>query len=152
MDLIRFNRLEWADREVSLPHQATPGSTGLDIYANLPPSYRDKGVYLNPRDWNVVPTGFTMDIPIGMDVQIRSRSGLSVKYGVVVLNAPGTIDSDYKEEVEIVLLNHGTGGGFRVDHGTRIAQMVVSTYILPFDHEVPEPQVRIGGFGSTGER
>ncbi|WP_375174875.1 dUTP diphosphatase [Pseudooceanicola sp.] len=141
--------VEGADREMALPGYATPGAAGADLRAN----FADRGsIALQPGARALVPTGLRMGIPDGYEVQVRPRSGLALKHGVTLANAPGTIDSDYRGEVGVILVNLGDAP-FVVIHGERIAQMIVA----------PVEQARFsvvgrlddtargaGGFGSTG--
>lgn len=150
--LIRVLREPWADPAVSLPGYETAGAAGADLRANLRPEDRESGFTLEQMHRALVPTGLRVEIPEGFEVQIRPRSGLALKFGVTVLNAPGTIDSDYRGELGVVLVNLGAEP-FVIGHGDRIAQMIVA----------PAPQARFdlverlgetvrgeGGFGSTG--
>ena len=100
----------------------------------------------------MIPTGIKMDIPVGYEVQVRPRSGLAAKHGVTVLNSPGTIDSDYRGEVKVILINHGKDA-FVVNSGERIAQFVISKVIqadFVLSDELSESERGEGGFGSTG--
>ncbi len=130
------------------PFYATANSAGADLYAAIL-----EDVILKPLKRAVVPCGFSMAIPRDFEAQIRSRSGLSAKNGVVVLNAPGTIDSDYRGEIKAIMINMGTEP-FTITRGMRIAQMVIApiiqaTWDLDWqDHY--ETVHRGGGFGSTG--
>lgn len=130
-----------------MPTKATEGSAGYDLYARLPFS-----VELRPLDRMLVPVGFMISLPQGMEAQIRPRSGLAIKRGVTVLNAPGTVDSDYRGEVGVVLYN-ASPVSFWVDDGARIAQMVLSHVPATTLAEVSiidETERGDGGFGSTG--
>ena len=144
--------LSWddgADRDLPLPHYATAGAAGADLCANLPGR---APVTLAPGARALVPTGLRMAIPAGHEVQIRPRSGLALKHGVTLVNAPGTIDSDYRGPVGVILVNLGDVP-FEVTHGMRIAQMVVAPVTAArFDLvEALEDTARgTGGFGSTG--
>ena len=135
--------------EVLTPKYETSGSSGMDIAA-----YIDKDIVINSGDKALVPTGFSLSIPHGYEVQIRPRSGLAVKKGITVLNTPGTIDSDYRGEIKVVLINLSEDK-FTVKNGERIAQMV----ICPIEQvsveeveELPETGRGTGGFGSTGTK
>lgn len=144
--IIHIQKLEHA-ADLELPNYQTQGAAGLDISAAL-----DKDIILEPGSFAAIPTGLTMAIPRGYEVQIRPRSGLAFKQGVTVLNSPGTIDSDYRGEVKIALINHGTEP-VTVTHGMRIAQMVVAacaTAILVETDSLDETERGTGGFGSTG--
>jgi dUTP pyrophosphatase len=129
-----------------MPTRATAGSAGLDLYA-------DQDGYIPPGWRMAVSTGVSMAIPTGYEGQVRSRSGLAFKHGIQVLNAPGTIDSDYRDEVKVCLLNTDQHEGFKFWHGERIAQLVISKVEMLEPHEtyeLPNPGTRSGGFGSTG--
>lgn len=128
-----------------LPKIQTPGSAGFDICAN-------ESVTLVPGKTELVSTGIYLEIPQGYECQIRSRSGLALKNQVVVLNSPGTIDSDYRGEVKVILINHGRDL-FEVQAGDRIAQLVFNKIELPEIEEVDSlssSDRSSGGFGSTG--
>lgn len=132
---------------LAIPSYATEGSAGLDLRAAL-----DTPVVLKPLGRCLVPTGFSIAIPAGFEAQIRSRSGLAYKNGVMVLNSPGTIDSDYRGEVKVLLINFGTED-FCVSRGDRIAQMVICKYteVQLEIAEILEATNRAeGGYGSTG--
>ena len=144
---IRINRISEATIDVPLPTYATNGSAGMDIYAAVEQDLVVKeGVTL------LVPTGFSMEIPIGYEAQIRPRSGLAVKHNIGLMNSPGTIDSDYRGEVKIVFTNYGRND-FIVKRGDRIAQMVIAKYEwvewVEAD-QLSETQRGSGGFGHTG--
>ena len=133
--------------DLPLPGRATPGAAGYDVVAAV-----TAPLMIDPRTWVLVPTGLQMAIPVGYEVQIRPRSGLALRHGVTVLNSPGTIDSDYRGELGVVLINHG-GIPFEVLRGMRIAQMVVAsvadvTFRAWDDLSVTDRGE--GGFGSTG--
>lgn len=132
-----------------LPSYETTGAAGMDLRAALP----DDGVLvLQPMAREMVPTGLTMALPEGYEAQIRPRSGLAAKHGVTVLNAPGTIDSDYRGEIKVLLVNLGKEP-FQIRRGDRIAQMVIATVTQahPFLADNLEKTERgSGGFGSTG--
>lgn len=133
--------------KIKLPQYQTIGSAGADISAFI-----EKDICLKPGDFFAIPTGLFFEIPIGYEVQIRPRSGLAFKYGVTVLNSPGTIDSDYRGEVKVILINHGKED-FIIQNGDRIAQMVLAPVIqAEFEgrDSLCETQRSGGGFGSTG--
>ena len=145
-------QLRWAggaDPSLGLPRYETAGAAGADLRANLP----DRGVVeLAPGARAAVPTGLHMAIPDGFEVQVRPRSGLARKAGVTLVNAPGTIDSDYRGEVAVLLINLGEAP-VRLAHGDRIAQMVVAPVVqAEFDlvEALDETGRGAGGFGSTG--
>ena len=133
---------------VQLPQYETEGASGLDVRAYL----KDGAVTIQPGEYKMIPTGIKMDIPVGYEVQVRPRSGLAAKHGVTVLNSPGTIDSDYRGEVKVILINHGKEA-FVVNPGERIAQFVISKVIqadFVLSDELSESERGEGGFGSTG--
>jgi dUTP pyrophosphatase len=133
-----------------LPRHATEGAAGLDLAAAL-----DAPVVLAPGAFARVPTGIAIALPHGYEGQVRPRSGLAAKHGVTVLNAPGTIDEDYRGELQVILVNHGREP-FEIRHGERIAQLVVAkverlAVTLVASHaEFTETERGTGGFGSTG--
>ncbi|MCX7796451.1 MAG: dUTP diphosphatase [bacterium] len=131
----------------SIPTYMTRGSSGLDLY-----SAEEK--IIPPGKWEMIATGIAVEIPQGYEGQIRSRSGLAKDYGVFVLNSPGTIDSDYRGEVKVILMNLGSEP-FRVNIGDRIAQLVIVPIVRAEILEVEELSVterNNGGFGHTGRR
>ncbi len=146
---LRIMREPGTDADVPLPDYATAGAAGADLRANLP----DRGAILLPAGGRVlVPTGLRLAIPDGCEVQIRPRSGLALKHGVGLANAPGTIDSDYRGPLGVILMNMGAQD-FTVTHGMRIAQMVVAP-VLRADFRLVQALDDTargdGGFGSTG--
>ncbi len=149
MVTIRVIHEEAADRDVPLPSYETAGAAGADVRANLP----DRGfLVLQPGERTLVPTGLRIEIPAGYEVQIRPRSGLALKHGITLPNTPGTIDSDYRGPLGVILLNAGQEP-FQIAHGDRIAQMVVAP-VLQARFEPAEALSATargdGGFGSTG--
>ncbi|WP_276720308.1 dUTP diphosphatase [Pseudooceanicola nitratireducens] len=145
-------KLAWvagADRDVALPFYASAGAAGADVRANFP----DRGmVVLEPGARALVPTGLRMAIPEGYEVQVRPRSGLALKHGVTLANSPGTIDSDYRGELGVILVNLGDAP-FEVVHGERIAQLVVAPVtqgVFAVVEDLDETERGAGGFGSTG--
>jgi dUTP pyrophosphatase len=136
-------------RGLDLPQQHSPGAAGVDLLAALGP---DETVTLEPGARKLVPCGFEMALPAGYEAQVRPRSGLAAKHGVTVLNAPGTIDADYRGEVKVILVNLGEAE-FAIRRGERIAQMVVapvSAVRFAVADELADTQRGGGGFGSTG--
>jgi len=132
--------------EIALPARATPGSSGYDVCARI-------AVTLNPGEYAKVPTGIKLAIPEGYEAQVRPRSGLAAKYGVTILNAPGTIDSDYRGEVCVIMINLGSQP-FTIQSGMRIAQLVFAKVESVSFREVPSldsTKRGEGGFGSTGQ-
>jgi dUTP pyrophosphatase len=133
----------------SLPAYETIASAGMDLRASL-----DAPVIMNPLERAIVPTGLFIELPVGYEAQVRPRSGLAAKYGVTVLNSPGTIDADYRGEIKIILVNLSQES-FTIKHGDRIAQMIIAT------HEKAEwiesadlngTERGTGGFGHTGTK
>ncbi|MFK4825245.1 dUTP diphosphatase [Paenochrobactrum sp. BZR 588] len=134
---------------LDLPSYETSGSAGMDIRAAVP---TDRQIVLLPGRRALVPTGLVFEIPEGYEVQIRPRSGLAFKHGITCLNTPGTIDSDYRGEIKILLINLGDDD-FRIERGMRIAQAVFAPVIQPKIVEkttVSETGRGANGFGSTG--
>ena len=132
---------------VELPQYATEGAAGMDLPAAVP-----EPVSIAPGEFRLVPCGFALALPPGFEAQVRPRSGLAVKHGITVLNAPGTIDCDYRGEVKVLLVNHGPVH-FTVTTGMRIAQLVVSPVAQVRWAEtvaLPETPRAAGGFGHTG--
>lgn len=145
---IAFDWVAGADRGLGLPRYATPGAAGADLRANLP----DRGeIVLAPGARVLVPTGLRIAIPDGFEVQVRPRSGLALKHGITLPNAPGTIDSDYRGPLGVIVMNAGEAE-FVIAHGDRIAQMVVAPVVRAVFREGPldETARGAGGFGSTG--
>ncbi len=150
--VIRVLREDWADPAVPLPAYATAGAAGADLRANLPEEARAAGVTLRPMERRVVPTGLRIEIPEGFEAQIRPRSGLALAHGLSLPNTPGTIDSDYRGPLGVLLINLGAEP-FVIAHGERIAQMIVAPVVrADFAEAVAlgETQRGAGGFGSTG--
>ena len=136
-------------RGLELPRQQTPGAAGVDLLAALGIS---EVVTIAPGTRALVPCGFAMALPTGYEAQVRPRSGLAAKYGVTVLNTPGTIDADYRGEVKVILINLGADP-FEIRRGDRIAQMVVApvSAVTFSERETLDATERgAGGFGSTG--
>ncbi|WP_084420392.1 dUTP diphosphatase [Henriciella litoralis] len=134
---------------LSLPSYETDGAAGMDIRA----AYADgESFELKPGERTMVPTGLSVAIPEGYEIQMRPRSGLAAKHGLTCLNSPGTIDSDYRGELKVILINHGHET-FTISRGERIGQMVLSPVTrLAWEtvESLPETQRGEGGFGSTG--
>lgn len=130
-----------------LPSYATPGSAGMDLRADIP-----EPIEIQPMERKLIPTGLFMELPLGYEAQIRPRSGLAFKHGITVLNSPGTIDSDYRGEIKVLLVNL-SNETFRIQPGERIAQMVVASHEQVDWEPVSEmnsSERSAGGFGSTG--
>jgi len=142
---------DWADGDIALPDYATAGAAGADLRANFAPAERG-GLVLEPGARGLVPTGLRLALPKGVELQIRPRSGLALKHGGTLANAPGTIDADYRGPLGVILVNLGAEP-FRVEHGARIAQAVVAPVLqVRFEQvETLDSTARgAGGFGSTG--
>lgn len=149
---VNITRAQSADHSLPLPAYETEGAAGMDARACLPEDLRETGLVLEPGAYALVPTGLIMQVPVGFEMQVRPRSGLAFKHGVTVLNAPGTIDSDYRGEVGILLINQGQKS-FTINHADRVAQFVfapVSRVEWFLATEVSETARGGGGFGSTG--
>ena len=136
-------------KEVITPKYKTDGSSGVDLSAFL-----DKEVIIKPNSSDLIPTGLQVAIPEEFEIQIRPRSGLAAKESIGVLNSPGTIDSDYRGELKIILFNH-SNKDFKINNGDRIAQMVlVPIFKMEFEEvdSLPNTVRGQGGFGSTGKK
>ena len=133
--------------DLALPHYATLGAAGLDLLAAV-----DADMDIAPGARAAVPCGIAIELPQGIEAQVRPRSGLALNHGVTVLNAPGTIDSDYRGEVKAILINHGDKP-FRISRGMKIAQMVIARHEqaeLTEADALSDSARGAGGFGSTG--
>lgn len=149
--VVRIRRLPEADPSVPLPSYETAGAAGADLRANFPEAERD-GISLAPGARRIVPTGLSVEIPPGYEMQIRPRSGLALKHGLSLPNTPGTIDSDYRGPLGVILINLGDAP-VTIGHGDRIAQAVIAPVIqVTFEEtDVLSDTARgAGGFGSTG--
>ena len=136
------------DSKVKLPEYKTSGSSGMDLMA-----FVESPIKIAPNNLELVPTGLSIAIPEDFEIQIRPRSGLAAKFSVGVLNSPGTIDSDYRGELKIILFNHGNKD-FTVNNNDRVAQMILTPVIkmeLEEVDQLPETIRGSGGFGSTGK-
>ena len=146
---LKIMRIAGADPDIALPSYETSGAAGADLRAN----FADRaGVTLAPSERALIPTGLAMAIPQGFEVQVRPRSGLALKHGIALVNSPGTIDSDYRGEVGVIVLNT-SDKPFEVAHGMRIAQMVLAPVVQAAFEEVErldDTARGAGGFGSTG--
>ncbi len=145
---VRLRRLPHAG-DLPLPVYETTGSAGMDLRAAVP---EEAPITLQPGARALIPAGFAIGLPEGYEAQVRPRSGLALKHGVTCLNSPGTIDSDYRGEVGVILINHGAEP-FVIQRGERIAQMIVSPVVQSSWIEVEtldETARGAGGFGSTG--
>ena len=136
------------NKAVKIPEYKTNGSSGLDLVAFL-----EKDLIVKSNETALVPTGLSIAVDENLEIQIRPRSGLAVKKNITVLNTPGTIDSDYRGEIKVILINLGNED-FVIKNGDRIAQMVISPVIkteFEIVDELPNTLRGLGGFGSTGE-
>lgn len=134
-------------RDLPLPRAESEGAAGLDLRAAL-----DAPRVLEPGERGLIPTGWRIALPQGLEAQIRPRSGLALRHGILVPNAPGTIDADYRGEIQVILMNAGDAP-FRIERGDRIAQLVVAPVLRPAWVEVEALDVTergAGGFGHTG--
>ena len=136
-------------KNIKLPKYETIGSSGMDLAANI-----QNSIDISPGETAIIPTGISISIPLNYEVQIRPRSGLAAKNQLTVLNTPGTIDSDYRGEIKVILINHGKKK-YTVEKGARIAQMVLAPVIKAKLKEVEDLEKSkrgSGGFGSTGTK
>lgn len=147
---LKFRRLHpHRDADIPLPRYMTPHAAGMDICAAV-----QEPLLLSPGQIAIVPTGLAMALPPGFEAQIRPRSGLAIKRGVTVVNSPGTIDSDYRGEVQVGLINLGSAA-YTIERGERIAQMVIQQVFqarVEVVDMLDETDRNDGGFGSTGHR
>lgn len=146
---IKVKRLSKDFLDVPLPHYATSGSAGMDIRAAV----KDE-VILYPGKVEMIPTNISVEIPVGYEIQVRPRSGLAANHSIGLLNSPGTIDSDYRGEVKIIMMNFGKEE-FKISRGDRIAQLIVSKVYTAQIEEVANlnsTKRGKGGFGHTGEK
>ena len=134
-------------QDLALPFYATAGAAGLDLLAAV-----ESEIELAPGARMAVPCGIAIELPLGVEAQIRPRSGLALNHGITCLNAPGTIDSDYRGEIKAILINHGDKP-FKITRGTKIAQMVIARHEqaeLVETETLSDSARGAGGFGSTG--
>jgi dUTP pyrophosphatase len=163
-------KIKVKDENVKTPAYATDGSAGLDLYAHsflklfkgqqevdlnkvLQNSIKSGYIYLRAKERLLIGTGIYMEIPIGYEMQIRPRSGLALNKGITVINSPGTIDSDYRDEIGIILVNT-TDFFYKINLGDKIAQGVIASYSKVTLEKIEELNStdRLGGFGSTGNK
>ena len=148
---VRVIWIEGADQDVGLPTYETTGAAGADLRANFLISDRP-GLVIQPGERALVPTGLCVEIPEGYEMQIRPRSGLALKQGLTLVNTPGTIDSDYRGALGIIVINHGQEP-VTVTHGQRIAQAVIAPVVqasFEIAESLSDTDRGTGGFGSTG--
>lgn len=135
-------------KDLPTPQFMTSGSVGMDLYAAI-----DENLILKPMERKLISTGIYIKIPRGYEAQIRPRSGLAIKYGITLLNTPGTIDWDYRGEIKVIVINFGEND-FTIKKGDRIAQMVFNKVVIPLVEEVDyieDTERGSNGFGSTGD-
>ncbi|OGU54647.1 MAG: deoxyuridine 5'-triphosphate nucleotidohydrolase [Ignavibacteria bacterium RBG_13_36_8] len=150
MDLvdIKIKQISSSFSDIPLPEYATEGSSGLDLRAAI-----DKSITIAAGTVALIPTNLKVEIPVGYEIQVRPRSGLAAKNNIGVLNSPGTIDSDYRGEIKVILFNFG-GNDFIIKRGDRIAQMIVSKVYranLVKSENLNSSERGEGGFGHTGK-
>ncbi len=148
---VKVKVLPHFDPSFELPFYATEGAAGADIRASMP---EKKSITVKPGQRVLIPTGLAMEIPLGFEIQVRPRSGLSLKSSLLIVNAPGTIDCDYRGEVNVIVGNFGNED-YEIEHGLRIAQLVLAPvtqakYVMIQD--LSQTERGSGGFGSTGTR
>jgi len=144
---IRIRRINMKNDDLPLPQYATPGSAGMDLFAA-----NEDTIEIAPNETALIPTGLSIELPIGYEAQIRPRSGLALKHEIGILNSPGTIDSDYRGEIKVIIKNFGSQP-FVVHRGDRIAQMVITRYERidwVETNSITESIRGTGGFGHTG--
>jgi len=146
---IQIKRLRPSDRVAELPSYMTEGAAGMDLCADIPAS-----MTLAPMARMLIPTGIAIALPLGFEAQIRPRSGLALKQGLTMVNSPGTIDADYRGEIQVIAINLG-GEPIVIEPGQRIAQMVVQRVVRAQWQEVdelPSSERQEGGFGHTDKK
>jgi dUTP pyrophosphatase len=137
--------------DLPLPAYQSAHASGLDLHAAVPAG---TPVVIAAGDRAMIPTGIAIALPLGTEAQVRPRSGLALRHGVTVLNAPGTVDADFRGEIQVILINHGRDA-FSVERGMRIAQLIIAptTRVMLCEVESLDETMRgVGGFGSTGTR
>jgi dUTP pyrophosphatase len=147
--IVKFKRISEDFSHIPIPQYATSGSSGMDIRAAL-----KEDLTLRPGQIELVPTNISVEIPQGYEIQVRPRSGLAIKHGIGILNSPGTIDSDYRGEIRIILINMSKED-FSISSGDRIAQLVLSKVYLAemkMSDELNDSKRGDGGFGHTGKK
>jgi dUTP pyrophosphatase len=146
---VKIQRLNPEFDDIPLPSYSTEGSSGMDIRAAIA-----EDMFINPGEVILVPTNLSVEIPEGYEIQVRPRSGLAIKNGIGLLNSPGTIDSDYRGEIKIIIFNYGKER-FKISRGDRIAQLILSKYYIANLNEsihLKESNRGEGGFGHTGQK
>jgi dUTP diphosphatase len=145
---VKIKRLNPGFDDIELPHYSTEGSAGMDIRAAV-----ENEIILKTGEVNLIPTNLVVEIPEGFEIQVRPRSGLAIKHGIGILNSPGTIDSDYRGEIKIIMMNFSKED-FKIKRGERIAQLVLSKVYkanLEENSKLIETKRGEGGFGHTGK-
>jgi dUTP pyrophosphatase len=146
---IKIKRISEEYNDVPLPEYATEGSAGMDIRAAI-----KEPLIIKIGEVVIVPTNLSIEIPPGYEIQVRPRSGLAAKYGIGILNSPGTVDSDYRGEIKIILINFGKED-FTIQKSERIAQLIISNVVradLSEENSLNESKRGTGGFGHTGKK
>ena len=149
---VSIMRTAGADHEVPLPAYQSDNAAGMDIRTNLKPEMRTTGLIILPGARVLVPTGLSVAIPQGYEMQIRPRSGLALKHGITLVNSPGTVDADYRGEIGVIVINHGDQP-LTIAHGERIAQLVLAPVVhvtWEIVGDLSATRRGFGGFGSTG--
>lgn len=149
---VEIMHVDGADPAVPLPSYETAQAAGMDVRANFDAPRRGHGITLQPGARALIPTGFAIALPRGYEMQVRPRSGLALKHGIMLVNSPGTIDADYRGPVGVIMLNAGQDP-FTVAHGDRIAQLVLAPVFRTVWRKVDTLDTTkrgAGGFGSTG--
>lgn len=152
MTVVKVLWLVDADRTLPLPAYRSAGAAGADVCANFAPAARATGVTLVPGARALIPTGISLEIPQGFEVQVRPRSGLALRHGITLPNSPGTIDGDYRGPLGVILMNAGDAP-FHIAHGDRIAQIVVAPVVqagFALTGSLSDTDRGADGFGSTG--
>ena len=143
-----------ADQDLGLPKFETDGAAGADLRANFNTEFRYTGLTLAPYQRELIPTGLCFEIPSGVEGQLRPRSGLALKYGLTLLNSPGTVDSDYRGPIGLIMINMGEFD-FKITHGMRIAQIVFAATLkvqFKVSKNLSQTIRSNSGFGSTGTK
>tara|TARA_B100001057_G_scaffold341743_1_gene342611 strand:+ start:446 stop:910 length:465 start_codon:yes stop_codon:yes gene_type:complete len=143
-----------ADQDLGLPKLETDGAAGADLRANFNTELRLSGITLAPLQRELIPTGLCFEIPTGVEGQLRPRSGLALKHGLTLLNSPGTIDSDYRGPIGLIIINMGEFD-FKITHGMRIAQIIFSETLkvqFKVSKNLSQTMRSNRGFGSTGTK
>lgn len=144
---LKIKRISQEFSDIPTPHYSTSGSSGMDVRAAI-----SEPLTLEKGKISLIPTNLILEIPFGFEIQVRPRSGLALKHGVTILNTPGTIDSDYRGELKIILINLGEND-FIINRGDRIAQLILARVFratVEESEDLQETQRNSGGFGSSG--